>query len=238
MSDERQDEIFRSSVPLCRIGDSGLPSSAASGCLVDYAGKKLLLSVAHATGDFGDWAIQLRYDPSNGTKLYRIGPMNFLAKGSLKTRAIDKIDYSYAEVPKDLQAFRQIISDDLKVCGEYPVTAFPIDFDTKATSEDVFGFSGLVKNQIERHTAATILASELKIYDGLKYLRTEGDMLVFKLPFNHPGHPEFEGCSGAPIINGGGMPVALLSGGVISKNEIYGVSLAHYRLPIDILVGY
>ena len=87
------------------------------------------------------------------------------------------------------------------------------------------------------HPNVTFVSSELRVYDSLTYLRTEGDNLVFKLPFNHPGHLEFRGCSGAPIINGAGMPVALLTGGSITTNEIYGVSLAMYRAPNDILLG-
>ena len=83
----------------------------------------------------------------------------------------------------------------------------------------------------------TFFTSQLKRYDGLIYLRTEEDRHFFKLPIEHPGHLEFKGCSGAPILNSAGMPVALVCGGDTERNEIYGVSLSHYRSVVDILVG-
>lgn len=237
MYTDRELAVLKSSAPLCRINNEGLPSSSASGCIVDYSGHRILLTVEHATGDFGQWAIQLHFDKSKGTQLYRLGAMNFLAHVSLKTGEEKTIDFAYVEIPKDLEAMRQEITELQEVTKSYPITAFQLDLDEKPSKDDQFAFAGLVKGQLEKHPSVTFFASELKIYDGLKYLRTEGDKYVFELPFNHPGHPEFDGCSGAPILNNGGNPVALLTGGCIKNNEIYGVSLNQYRTPIDILVG-
>ena len=237
MYTERELSILKSSVPLCRIDDKNNPTSSASGCLVDYCEHRVLLTVEHATGDFGRWAIQLHFDKSEGTQLYRLGAMNFLESFSMKTGVSTTVDFSYVEVPKDTQPFRQEITENQELVEEYPISAFPIDFKMKPKTDDKFGFAGLVKNQLEDHPTATFLTSELKIYDNLNYLRTDGDTYVFQLPFNHPGHPEFQGCSGAPILNSSGMPIALLTGGCIKNNEIYGVSLQQYRTPIDILVG-
>ena len=132
---------------------------------------------------------------------------------------------------------RQEITEQQEIVQSYPITVFLLDFEAKPSKDDQFGFAGLVKGQLEKHPMVTFFASELKIYDGLKYLRTYGDTYVFELPFDHPGYREFKGCSGAPILNGKGNPVALLTGGCIKNNEIYGVSLNHYRTAIDIVVG-
>lgn len=234
---ERELSILKSSVPLLRIDDKNNPTSSASGCLVDYCEHRVLLTVEHATGDSGRWAIQLHFEKGKGTQLYGLGAMMFLESVSTKTGESKTVDFSYVEVPKDTQPFRQEINEKGDVDQEYPIMVFPIDFRLEPKKEDKFGFAGLVKNQLENHPTATFLTSELKIYDDLNYLRTDGDTHVFQLPFNHPGHPEFRGCSGAPVLNSSGMPIALLTGGCIKKNEIYGVSLKQYRTPIDILVG-
>jgi hypothetical protein len=232
----REELILRSSVPLRRLANDVVTGSA-SGCLIDRHGSRMLLTVEHATGDQLDWAIQLRFDASiKKTQLYRLGAMNFLTSGVLGTQKLKTVDFAYAKVPSDLKAFRQDISEKQELISETEILIFAIDFATPSP-EDNYGFAGLVKTDVEMHPDVTFVSSELRVYDSLTYLRAEGDNLVFKLPFNHPGHLEFRGCSGAPIINGAGMPVALLTGGSITTNEIYGVSLAMYRAPIDILLG-
>jgi hypothetical protein len=233
----REELILRSSVPLRRLANDVVTGSA-SGCLIDYQGSRILLTVEHATGDQLDWAIQLRFDASiKKTQLYRIGAMNFLTSGVLGTQKLKTVDFAYAKVPSDLKAYRQNISEKQELISEAEISVFAIDFATQPSSEDNYGFAGLVKTDVEMHPNVTFVSSELRAYDSLTYLRTQGDKLVFKLPFNHPGHLEFKGCSGAPIINATGMPVALLTGGSIATNEIYGISLAMYRSPIDILLG-
>jgi len=237
MYTDREKEILKSSVALCRLNDEGFPTSSASGFLVDYCGHRILMTVEHATGDFGQWAIQLNYDTSKGTQLYRLGAMNFLASFSIETNKANKIDFLYVEIPNDLNAVRQEITEQQEIIQSYPITIYSIDFEEKPSQDDKYGFAGLVKGQLEKHPFVTFFSTELKIYDELRYLRTDGDKYVFELPFNHPGHPEFKSCSGAPIINGKGVPVALLTSGCMKNNEIYGVSLSQYRTPIDILVG-
>lgn len=208
------------------------------GCMADYRGSRLLLTVEHTTGS-GSWAIQVKAEPSQlSTRLYALGDtLNFLAEVSLTTGKQRQIDFAYAKVPPHMEAVRQDISEQMKVLREWPVTVFALDFEIEPTADDEFGFSGLVKGQLEKHPMVTFFATELKVYDGLKYLRTDNDLHVFKLPFIHPGHPEFKGCSGAPILNGAGQPIALLHGGCEKTNEIYGVSLKKYRTPVDILIG-
>jgi hypothetical protein len=231
---------MQSSVPLCHLEeDNEVPTSAASGCLIHYHGKKVLLTVEHAVGRGKRWAIQVGYDPKRReTQLYGLGnTLNFLRSGNFLTEKTQIIDFAYAEVPPTLQVWRQDLSLDGHIKDECGITIFPMDFTVSATPEDTYGFAGLVKGQMKLRPGKVFYASELKLYDGLKYRGTEKDMLVFELPVSHPGHPEFEGCSGAPILNSAGLPVALLCGGRIDNHEIYGVSLKQYQTPIDILVG-
>jgi len=53
----------------------------------------------------------------------------------------------------------------------------------------------------------------------------------------HPGHDDFRGCSGAPIIDTKGNVVALVCHGDDASDEIFGISIKDYQLSLDILVG-
>lgn len=230
-------QLYLSSVQLYRL-NGDIPVDSASGCLIDYHGHRILLTVEHATGDQGNWAIQLKYDPEKkGAQLYNLGVMNFLKRGSIFSRETEIIDFSYVEVQNDLIAYRQKIQEDGQIIEEWPITVYSPDFSLDPNIEEEYGFSCLTKPEYENHPHITVLSSELKVIHGLKYLRMDRDRYVFKLPFEHPGHMEFKGCSGAPIIDSFGRPIALVTGGCTSKDEICGISLKQYQTPIDVLVG-
>lgn len=63
------------------------------------------------------------------------------------------------------------------------------------------------------------------------------DQSGFSLPFVHPGHKHFEGCSGAPVLSSEGSLVVLVCSGCEKTNEIRGISVQAYKTAIDILVG-
>ena len=224
MYTDRRLQLIKSSAPLVRLNAEGHPSSIASGMLVDYCGHRLLLTVEHAIGDFKRWAIQLHSTESAETKLHALGTMNFLKEVSLESGKTEKIDFAYKSIPKNIDVYRQEVTDKLKVEASYPITIFELDFEHEPNKDQVYGFAGLVKGQLEKHPDLTIFATDLKIYDELRYLRFDGKQHVFKLPYEHPGDVEFEGCSGAPIIGSDGIPIALLTSGCKAKNEIYGIT--------------
>src|SRR3546814_13657673 len=67
-----------SSLPLRRIAANGMPDSVASGCIVNYRGRKFVLSVSHATCNGDTWAAALTHVQGRGTELYRFGNINFI----------------------------------------------------------------------------------------------------------------------------------------------------------------
>lgn len=225
-----------SSAQLIRVGQDNLPTGIASCCLAEYRGKRILLTVSHATGDQENWALQLRYEVTKGTQLYRLGSMNFLVKATLAAQQLKDVDFSYVKVPRSIVAYRQDVDEVTgKVKIEEPISIHKLTLTEIPDVDDSFGFCGMVLPKIERHPDTTFFTGEVRPYDGLKFLRTEGDYHVFKLPFAHPGHEHFRGCSGAPIINGAGSPVALVCHGDDANDEIWGISLAAYKVAIDIM---
>jgi hypothetical protein len=112
-----------SSVPLVQLNSQGLPTGIASGCLVNYFGKTILLTVSHATGNQGNWGIHLKYVPGKGASIYILGAMHFLVKGSLATLKLDDVDFSYVEVPPTLRSYRQDIEVSSNIVkSETPIT--------------------------------------------------------------------------------------------------------------------
>jgi len=230
--------LWLSSVPLVRLNGQRLPTGFASGCLIDYCGKRVLLTVSHATGDQENWAIQQRYVPFKGTQTFQIGPMRFLAKAFLSDPALENVDFSYAEIPSTICAYRQEIEVPENVVKfETPITVHTPSLEDLPLSGASFGFCGMVMPTSESHFGQSYIGGELRVYPGLSFLRTEGDYHVFSLPFAHPGHKHFEGCSGAPVLSSEGSLVALVCSGCEKTNEIRGISVQAYKTPIDILVG-
>lgn len=232
-------DLFLSSVQLIRLDTNRKPTGTGSGCLIDYSGKRILLTAGHVTGDQRNWAIQLRYVPGKGTYNHQIGAMNFLVKGRLEELKLDDVDFAYAEVPLSLSAVRQEIAAPANtVESEAAITIHAPTLGELPGESDEYGFCGMVKASNETHFGQPYLGGEIRVYPGLSYLRTHEDYHVFSLPFPHPGHEHFQGCSGAPILSKKtGLPVALVCGGCIQTNEIWGISLAAYKTPLDILAG-
>lgn len=233
-----EEKLWLSSVPLVSVNPNGRPTGMASGCLIDYSGRRILLSVSHATGNGGIWAIQQQYVPGKGAELYRMGGMNFLKRATMDHPAFEDIDFSYAEVPPSTFAKRQKINPITEeIEFEEYITVHQLSLDSVPMVNSSYGFSGLVKSSLEHHADNLCLVSELRVYSGLSYLRTDGNYHYFKLPFKHPGHEHFKGCSGSPILSESGEIVALLCGGNEETSEVWGISLKAYKLPIDILIG-
>lgn len=71
-----QNHLRLSSLPLVRLNDQCIPAGFASGCLIDYSDRRVVLTVSHTTGDQKNWAIQLRYVPCKGTERSQLGTMH------------------------------------------------------------------------------------------------------------------------------------------------------------------
>jgi len=229
--------IFLSSVQLNQLDAQGMPVGFASGAMINYSNKHLLLTVSHATGNNKNWAIQLKYVPGNGTLHHQLGTMNFLVEVTLDKPKFNDIDFSYVDIPESIIAYRQEIEFPNKIKSELPISTHQTNLTDIPCIEENYGFCGMILPTYEEHFGQKCVGGELRTYQGLKYLRTEDDYHIFKLPFDHPGSKFFEGCSGAPIINEAGCIVGLLCESCIETNEIYAISLSKYKIVIDIHVG-
>jgi hypothetical protein len=164
--------------------------------------------------------------------------MHFLAKGILSKRTLKDVDFSYVEVPSSVRGYRQEIEAPANVVkSETPITVHTPCLEDMPQPNNKFGFCGMVMPTHENHFGQVYFGGELRVYSGLSFLCTEDDYHVFSLPFPHPGHEHFQGCSGAPILSDTGSLVGLVCKGCVRTNEIWGISIRAYKTPIDILVG-
>lgn len=83
-----------------------------------------------------------------------------------------------------------------------------------------------------------MLYQKLAYYNNLKYKGEDDDYYIFSLPNNNYEHSNFQGTSGAPILDSNGKLVSLVACGGPSKDSnewiIYGFNLAKYKAMIDI----
>lgn len=233
MKNDFEKMLWLSSVPLISINNEREPIGMASGCFLRYKTKKILLSVQHATGNGEAWGIQQQFIPNRGTEIYSLGAMHFLKEINIHTLDSRDVDFSYVKIPEYTLAKRQNINPDThEVNEEFEISTFHSTLEDEPSVEMKYGFCGLVQPSREGY----LLHAQPRIYTELTYLRTENNYCYFRLPFEHPGHEHFQGCSGAPIIGLDGNVIALVCGGNIETNELYGISLKAYRSVIDILI--
>lgn len=238
-----------SSVALAKIGETNLPEGFASGCLIDYHGRRLLLTVAHAAHSGPPLALSLGWEPDKRrVKLWRLGALNFLARGqfntgtSIEDMSLSEVDFAYVDVPADLEPHLEKVDAATGTINETrPCTIWPATAISDPKTDVQYGFAGHTKQSLEDHSviAADVkfCFSELRICFPLSFVRAEDDLLVFRLPVEHPGHDYFYGCSGAPIIDTEGNVVALVCKGDLETSTVYGVSLRRYQFALEIHVG-
>lgn len=228
--------IERSSAQLIEVDNQNHPIRIASGCIVSYKMKRFLLTVRHAASNNGNWAIELEYDEARGMKLYRLGAMNYLKKLTLPKGYSEDIDFAYVEIPNDLNVYRQFLSPQGITLSQEIVHTYSGDFNTLPENEENYAFSGCVLPDISPNPYKIdrpFLNREFRCYEGLKFIRKDGDFFVCKLPYKHPGHKYFQGCSGASVIDSKNELIGLVCSGSSETGEIFVLSLPIIKMSLD-----
>jgi len=226
--------MLTTSVPLLRLNAEDLPTGAASGTFVDYRSRRFLLSVQHAINRGANgWVIFLGNEAGRGSAVFRLRDFNYVGEMTLGSGHIHHIDFCYTEIPSDLVSIYQNATPR-GTADERPRHVFLTDLSNVPDPAQVYAFAGAVKSELH---GATALVSDMTVFPGLRYLRSEAEFHVFQLPVPHPGHEEFKGCSGAPIVDQNQNLVALLCDGDKSANTIRGISLARYRFAFDFVLS-
>jgi len=236
MTDETKDWmkfVQASSVPLVNVDKAGKPTNGmASGCLIEYAGNRLLFSVFHATKISDRWLIPLKYDATrNKTEVFFAPRFNFFVETS-PYAPIQGVafDLSFIRVPPDIiPYFQHLQPTGLVEERERPI--FTSDLCEQPRKNTPYAFAGQVRPVFVPDS--DILIVDHCTYPGLTLDRSEGVYHYFRLPVDHPGHDSFKGCSGTPIIGYYRRVAALVTGGDMETNEVSGISMSAFKSAID-----
>lgn len=233
---EREELLKRlvlSSVPIRELGAGNLPVGSASSSLIRHGGKKVLLTVSHATCE-GRWAVELQPEPPSGATLWQLGRMNYLATGDIGVPSLRDIDFAYTLIPEDVVPMHPFFCpESLDLLGCEPKLVMETAFEGEPVGEGRYGFFGLTRT---RHEAGR-LCSDSRLVTDMSYVEQRGDFFVFKLATNYEDDDDYRGCSGAPILGEDGQLVALVALGDRDEDCIYGTALRPLRVALDIECG-
>lgn len=236
--DPWKENIVLSSVPLWKYKDRK-PIANASGCLVEYAGSKFLLSIAHATIAASEWSVEVKsVDEFEGKLTTVLQPvtMDFLTEFKLIPEQNDVtepkiVDFTYKQLPDSFSSTYVIamIGDQQLIQADR--TVFMPDFEVKPNLAETYGFFGYVRFS---GISGNLIKFDHRLEDNLTFVGETDSHYIFKLPHKYGSHANYQGCSGAPIIDSQNRMVALVSFGEKSTDSIYGIKVEKYRSILDI----
>ncbi len=226
--------VMLSSVSLKKLDENNMPCGMASGCIVRYAGKLILLTVSHATRE-GRWAIELDFEPSKGVLVCPLGGMTFMKRGNIATGAFKDVDFSFVVLPEEVAPLHLVFDPEtLALTERIPKLILESELNDLPTEDAEYGFYGLAHPQL---IDGLYLFQQERFVSGMKYVGREDDLYKFRPPSSCVVDERYKGCSGAPIVDEKGNVPALLVGGVESSNTFFGIALVDYKVPIDVECG-
>ena len=134
---EFAEDVILKSLPLRQLSSTMKPIGFASGCQIVYREVPFILTVQHATGNAGNWAVEIGVDPVRGaTEYYQLGPMNYLSAGKIDIdsdrppesaveemfRDMKQIDFAYKRLDSPLQPKHQ---EFIERNGEHCLQSLP-----------------------------------------------------------------------------------------------------------------
>jgi hypothetical protein len=218
------------SIPLKRLRPDNTPVDIASACFVTYQDRRFLLTVSHAV-ELGssDWVIEVGYDNNRGTEFYRGARFNYPGEINRRTGESSMADFTFAEVSADLESTFHLLTPFGSMSVKRQRHVFDLEAAGNPDIDELYAFTGEIRPRLDSFG----LVTQPVIYPGLRYVENTGPFHMFRLPVSHPGHDDFAGCSGAPIVDTKRNLVGLVSHGSIESNAIYGIALSRYKFAVD-----
>jgi len=259
MKQSSADCSIRSTLHIIMHDPNGSPKRIGSGCIIQFDTFSALFSVAHVTDRTDSGAcISLDKPATNGSHLYSVGGMCYLAKFNMKKfeeqleqlktepARIEKIDFgqidlSFVKVLDNLNIVQlpmNFENADLRIKGGKKI---PILFSSlvEPSTKKEYAFFGRIKPEFLRLPGIGDFFETREIYySGLKFIKKIGHYYEFELPTPIQDHADFQGTSGAPIMDAKGKVVSLVTHGYEGGTKIYGIALSDFMAMATIMLKH
>jgi hypothetical protein len=217
-----RDWLLLTSIPLVRIGEDEQPLAFASGTMINHEGRRFLITAEHVVKlDSKGWAIVVQQHSDGRLEYYKPRAFIHVGEGRRSNPSLRLLDLCVAQVAPDLETWyehrtpRGLFDKRLHHVFDVATLAVP-------ERDQIYGFSGRVRT--EMHAPQTF-ASEMTVFPGLSYLRTEAEEHIFSLPVSHPGHEAFRGSSGSPMCDFSRRLVSIVVGGNVETDTVRSVEI-------------
>lgn len=221
---------YAATVQIYGVDEKNIPSASGSGMLARIGGKRYVFTVLHNSEGSEKLGVHLDHEDSgSGSNLWVPKDFGKIACAKLcesKIVAVEDVDFLWFGVPDDIVIKR---TSFVPIGGQTRIVCREFDFDKGVpdmSPYEKYSFAGVIKpSKKNLKTGAVGICGELKVHREFSYIRTCFPYHVFDMPYDpFPGAAEFKGCSGAPILDSKGMPVALVVGRT-PEMPFYGVGL-------------
>lgn len=217
-----RDWLLLTSIPLVQIGENGQALAFGSGTMLDFEGRRFLVTAGHvAKIDSKGWAIVVQQHPDGRLEYYKPNAFVHVGEGRRSNSSLRMLDLCVAQVRADLETWYEFRTPR-GLFDKRPHHIFNAAMLSEPDQHQIYGFSGRVRT--EMHSPQSC-ASEMTVFPGLTYLRTEAEEQVFSLPVPHPGHEAFRGSSGSPMCDFSRRLVSIVVSGSEDENTIRGVAI-------------
>lgn len=229
-----RDWLLLTSIPLVHIGDHEEVLAFGSGTMLDFEGRRFLVTAGHVTKiDSKGWAIVVQQHSDGRLEYYRPNTFVHVGEGRRSTASLRLLDMCVAQVAPNLETWYEFRTPR----GLFDMRPHHV-FDAAALADpepdQIYGFSGRVRT--EMHAPQTF-ASEMTIFPGLSFLRARKEEHVFSLPIAHPGHESFRGSSGSPICDFSRRLVSIVVRGSEEDNTLHGVAIGRVLPALQLLAA-
>lgn len=235
--------IVRSSIQVFLANpDHPQPEGFGSGCILIYLDRTFFVSVSHVT-DMGGLTTFIETNQPFDERGPIIKPIGGICTFDLikvdKDTSLEdfeavlekgkRLDIAFAEIKGPIELLQPEMDFGVfhvGACSKLPLYMGDAVFPTK---DERYGFYGKIRHKYEGH----VLRMTPTFKHSLTYHRTKGDFHLFLAPERILDSEDYEGCSGAPILDSQGRIVALACAVFTGSKIIYGFSIQKCKKLLD-----
>lgn len=221
------------------------PVGFGSGCILRYQDRNFLASVSHVTDTDGLTTYlesNLPFD-EKGPIIHPIGEIQYFdilqLKSSDDVKEVEdfeeflnsgkRLDVCFAEIKEPIELIQ--IEDDYGFFKVQPGLKLHLFLDkvVAPNKDDYYAFAGRIKHEYIGDT----LSMTNTFKHSLKYHRQSGNLCMFLADEIIRDKEDYEGCSGAPILNSEGRIVALACAIRNNTKIVYGFPILELKKLLD-----